>query len=115
MSPTEIETQRDILHEILSSLDGVKKVYYQPPSKEQIVYPCIIYELTNFVTKHSNNGRYLSFPQYTVQLIDRNPESIIQKELLDLKQGCHVAFDRFFALDNLNHWNYTLVFTRALW
>lgn len=115
MSQTKIEIQREMLQDILSSIEGVQKVYFQPPEKRMFEYPCIVYELNELNTMYSNNTRYLTFPKYTVTLIDKNPESPIQQLLLDLGQGCRVSFDRFFTLDGLNHWVYSLIFTKGLW
>lgn len=115
MFQTEIELQRELLHEILTNIEGVRKVYFQPPDSSQLVYPCIVYELNGFTNMYSDNSRYLTFPEYTITLIDKNPESIIQKHIMDLEGDCHVTFDRFFTSDNLNHWTYSLAFSKALW
>lgn len=115
MSLTIIEAQRKSLHDILSSIPGVKKVYFQPPMESMLKYPCILYEPNGFSTLSSDNNRYLSFPEYTLTLIDYDPESIIQKYIMDLNGDCHISFDRFFVSDNLNHWVYSLVFSKSLW
>ena len=115
MSQNPIEDQRDILDEILRNIEGVKKVYFQPPDSMKLQYPCLIYELSGFTEENADNNTYLSFPRYTLTLIDRNPESILQKRVKDLKQGCYVSFDRFFTSDNMNHWVYNLIFSKALW
>lgn len=115
MSKTLIETQREALQTILENIDGVKKVYYQQPYTKSLVYPCIIYSLNRFDTKYADDRRYLSFPSYTITLIDYDPESEIQKRIFDLGGPCSVSFDRFFTADNLYHWAYTLVFTKSLW
>lgn len=115
MSQTMIEAQREALHDILCDIPGVKKVYFQPPKESLLKYPCILYELNDFITMNSDNDRYLTIPTYTVTLIDYNPESIIQKYIMDLHGDCHVSFDRFFTSDNLNHWVYKLSFSKSLW
>lgn len=118
MPQTPIEYQREKLQDILSAIDGVAKVYYQPPSKEKLVYPCILYSLNGYDTKYSNGLRYLTWPSYSLILVDRNPESMIQKSIMDLgsiEPSCCVRFDRFYTAENLNHWAYTLYFTQAIW
>lgn len=115
MSQTVIETQRDYIQNILSGIDGVKKVYFQPPKDTQLAYPCIIYSLDGVRSNYANGQRYLTFPSYSLTLIDYDTESIIQKYLLDLTGDCHISFDRFYTSDNLNHWVYTLSFSKALW
>ena len=115
MSKTPTEIQREALYDILSGIEGVKKVYYQQPYSKGIVYPCIIYGLNRLETKYASDRRYLTFPSYMVTLIDYDPDTILQKKILDLDGPCSVSFDRFFTDDNLYHWAYTLVFTESLW
>lgn len=115
MPTTPIEIQRESFHEVLCGIDGIKNVYFQPPYNLKLQYPCIIYELNRINTKHANSGRYLSFPVYTVTLIEHDPDSIIQKQILDLNDSCYVSFDRFFTSDNLNHWVYTIEYRKLLW
>lgn len=115
MPESVIETQRLLIHDILSEIPNVKKVYYQPPSSKKLEYPCIIYTLNSFRTKYSSNGRYLTFPEYTVTLIDKNPTSEIQKSLMDLSGDIYIKFDRVFTADNMYHWTYSLTFTKKLW
>lgn len=115
MSQTRIEIQRELLHDTLSNVDGVKKAYFQPPSEAQLVYPCIIYELSDLNATYADNKRFFTFPRYTLTLIDKNPESPIQEEILNLGNGCYVQFDRFFTINGMNHWTYSLTFTKSLW
>lgn len=115
MPQTVVEQQREYLHEILCDIDGLSKVYFQPPNNIQLEYPCLIYSIERMSMHHSDNKRYLTFPVYSLILIDHNPESIIQKRILDLDSDCYVSFDRFYVSDNLNHWAYTLTFTKQLW
>lgn len=115
MCQTMIEEQRLLLQSILSNIEGVKRVYYQPPSIDKLIYPCIIYTAKNIDTNYSNGHRYLSFPSYELILIDYDPDSIIHKYIMDLNNGCHIRFDRFYTADNLNHWVYELVFSKKLW
>lgn len=106
--------QRRLLHSILEQIDGVAEVYYQPPSKQMMHYPCLIYELDSYSENRADNIRYLSFPKYTLTLIDKDPESSIHEQIMDLRNGCYIQFNRFFTLDNLNHWVYTLTFDRQI-
>lgn len=115
MSQNPIKKQRDYLHDILESIDGVKKVYFQPPESIKLKYPCIIYSLDGFDDNRADGKRYLTFPSYTLTLIDFDPESMIQKHIMDLSENCYVSFNRFYTSDNLNHWVYKVVFDKALW
>lgn len=115
MSQKMIEKQRLKLHRILSSLEGVKKAYFQPPNGAKLVYPCVIYTQQRFDSSYANGNRYLTYPIYELLLIDFDPESSIQKEIMDLKDGCYVSFNRHYTSDNLHHWAYELTFTKLLW
>lgn len=114
MSRTTIREQREAIQELLESVEGVKKVYYQPPESVKLKYPCIIYDMDSLNTKHADNSRYLSIPKFSITLIDFDPESEIQREILDL-DGCRISFNRHFTSDNLHHWSYDLYYTKYLW
>jgi len=115
MSQTVIEKQRALLDSMLRNIDGVKGVYYQPPSITRIQYPCIIYSLNDISSMYGDDRRYLSFPTYEIVLMDYDPESIIQKYIMDLDNGCYIRFNRYYTSDNLNHWVYELTFSKNLW
>lgn len=114
---TEMEIQREALHDILCNIPGVSKVYYQPPASISLKYPCLLYDFSNYTTIYADNIRIYNWPEYTLTLVDKDPESIIHKRIMDLhgNQGCYVRFDRFYTADNLNHWSYNLVFTQKMW
>lgn len=114
MSQNPISDQRIFLHEILTNIEGVKKVYYEPPSSIKLVYPCLIYSLESYNTSYADNKRFLSWPRYSVILIDYDPESSIVKDILDL-DNCNVAFDRKYSEDQLTHWSFTLYCTKGSW
>lgn len=95
------------LHDILTSIPGVKKVYYSPPASIQMEYPCIRYELSSIPIRRADNIPYLGSKRYTLTLIDEDPESEIVDRLLCIPLS---AFDRFYAADGLNHFVFTLYF-----
>lgn len=107
--------QRLMLHELLSSIEGVKKAYYQPPSSEKLKYPCIIYKCDSHTNLYANNKRYLSFPKYTLTLVDYDAESEIVERILRLSDNCIVSMDQSYTGDGLYHWAFTLYFTKGLW
>lgn len=115
MSQSAIEAQRLLLQEILEGVDGVKKVYFQPPKNIMLEYPCIIYSINRLDSHYSNNTRYLSIPTYDLTLVDYSIDSDIPELILSISNGCHATFDRYYASDNLHHWSFTLTFSKALW
>lgn len=117
MSKTEIEIQREALHDILSSIPGPAKVYYQPPASVSLKYPCLLYDFDGYTAHYADNIPMFRWPEYTLTLVDKDPESIIHKRIMDLQNtnGCYIRFDRFYTADNLNHWSYHLTFTQKMW
>lgn len=99
---------RLLLQSLLEGLvpDG-GKVYFQPPTNTQMVYPCIVYKRDNVETLFADNNPYRSTKRYQVTIIDRNPDSTISDKVAALPL---CAFDRFYTADNLNHDVYNLFF-----
>lgn len=99
--------QRLELHDILKNVLGNNNVYFQPPPTIQLSYPCIVYQLSNYNDQFANNDRYLSKKQYSVILIDRDPDTTIIDGLLLLS---FISFDRYYTTNNLNHYAFRLYF-----
>ena len=72
-----------------------------------MAYPCIVYNRSNIRSEHADNFPYKHRKEYTVTVIDENPDSLIPDEIAKLS-GC--IFDRNFRSDNLNHDVFTLFF-----
>lgn len=89
------------LQSLLESILGENAhVYFQPPSGYKLTYPCIVYSLNDIDHKSANNKTYLSTRNYTVTLIQRDPDS----ELVDAIDALPFAkFNRRFVSDNLYH------------
>mgnify|MGYP001400307847 CR=1 FL=1 len=98
---------RTELQELLESILGSNAVYFQPPPTIQLVYPCIIYKRSNINTKFANNYPYKLAKEYTITVIDKDPDSIIPDKIAAL-QTC--VFDRYYTADNLNHNVFTIYF-----
>ena len=95
------------LQTLLNDLEGVEKAYYQPPSHDKMVFPCIVYELTDEEVKHADNKPYNLVRGYQVTAIDRDPDSLIPGLIANLPMS---AFQRFFVTEGLNHFVYKLFF-----
>lgn len=87
--------------------DGKENVYFQPPSKDKMNYPCIVYELSDISKKTANNRLYNHQCRYLVTVIDEDPDSNIPGLILHLPM---CVFDRHFTADNLNHDIFDLYF-----
>ena len=55
-SPTEISRLR--FQSLLEGLLGSKHVYFQPPASITLVYPCIIYNLSDITISRADNKAY---------------------------------------------------------
>ena len=88
------------LHTILIGLLGSNNVYFQPPPDLTLTYPCIVYNRSNIRVKFADNFPWMLRNQYSVTVIDKNPDSLIPDKVSKLP-GC--IFDRHFATTGLNH------------
>jgi len=80
-------------------------VYFQPPPKAEIQYPCIIYSRDAGDTKFANNKVYVFTQRYLVTVVDRNPLGDIREKVAYTDQTLYV---RGFVKDGLNHDVFTL-------
>jgi hypothetical protein len=95
------------LQSLLEVALGSKEVYFQPPSTDKIKYPCIVYARNNAVTSFADNKPYLYDEQYTITVIDKDPDSLIPSRIWLLPK---CVFNRHFTADNLNHDVFTMFF-----
>ena len=93
------------LHEIFETF--VANVYFQPPANVEMQFPCIVYSRDGSETVHADNEPYRSIKRYQVTVIDRNPDNDLTDKVEKLPT---CRFDRWFALDNLNHYVFNLFF-----
>lgn len=95
------------LQKIFENIMGSRNVYFQPPETKKLTYPCIIYNLSDIVSKPADDIKYQTMKRYTVTLIDKNPDSQYVDGILSLP---YCSFDRAFVTDNLNHFTYTIYY-----
>lgn len=95
------------LQTLLENVLGSANVYFQPPSTINMSYPCIVYSRNRIRTDYANNNPYSLKKEYSITVIDANPDSVIPDKLATL-QSC--IFDRHYTADNLNHDVFTLYF-----
>ena len=91
------------LEELLES----KNVYFQPPESVKMKYPAIVYALDDIENVHADNGVYSSHRHYSVTVIDSDPDSELVGKVVSIPT---CRFERYYASENLNHWNFTLYF-----
>lgn len=70
-------------------------------------YPCITYQRDYAVVQFADNKPYSRKKRYQVTIIDEDPNSELPELIADLPLS---SYDRFFAVDNLNHDIYNIYF-----
>lgn len=98
------------LHGIFKSLfpsSVTPHVYFQPTEDVQMVYPCIVYKVSDLPSDYADNLHYRLQTQYEVTVIDKDPESVLRDRVRILPQ---CRFNRAFTSDNLHHYVYTLYY-----
>lgn len=99
---------RSELQAILEGIEGVRKVYFQPPPSVKLVYPCIVYSKNYINVNRADNMPYRLEDSYTITVIDSDPDTDIPRKLLFALPLCRP--DRDFVANNLNHYTHTLYF-----
>lgn len=95
------------LQTLLESLLESDFVYFQPPPTIQMSYPCIVYTRSDIRTDYANNNPYGLKKEYTITVIDSNPDSLIPDKVANLPLS---SFDRHYIADNLNHDIFTIYY-----
>lgn len=103
----ELEQKRLALHEFLCGVLGDRNCYYSSPASLQMNYPCIKYDLSDPRMLHADNIPYLVNLQWTITVIDEDPDSEIASRFFSLPK---CRFDRKFSSDDLNHFVFSLYF-----
>ena len=85
----------------LQAVSGMERLYFQPPESVRMTYPCIRYELEDLPARRADNSAYTIHLQYSVTVIDKDPDSVYPERILNMPM---CMFDRFYTADNLNHW-----------
>lgn len=100
---------KDWLWDPFSFVNGVIRsgLYFQPPNKAQMHYPCVVYGLNNYQIEHSNNKPYIGHKNYLVTIIDKNPDSEYPEKMFQIP---YCRFERHYTTDNLNHWVFSVYY-----
>lgn len=90
----------------LVSFFGSSNVYFQPPESIKMKYPALVYTLSSSRARYANNNLYMYRKRYSVTVMDKNPDADWDKKMVSHFKYC--SFDRAYAADNINHWQFTL-------
>lgn len=99
----------DQFQQFLTSWFGaaVQKVYIQPPSGMQMVYPCVVIERATGDTKFADNNPYRHQKRYLLTGISYDSDSGLYDLMAKLSRCVH---NRSFSTENLNHDVFTIFF-----
>lgn len=87
---------------------GSRNVYFQPPETMKIKYPCIIYYKNAYPVRYADDQVYKAKQNYTVTVVDSDPDSEIHYNIQNAFQYCRV--DSYYRSNNLNHTKLTLYY-----
>lgn len=82
-------------------------VYFQPPENIILAYPCIIYTRKKVSIEHADNKPYKKGVQYSIMLIDSDPDSVLLEKIEALPM---CAFDTHYVANNMYHDVYTIYY-----
>lgn len=102
MAKTRLEFQQ-----FLEDFKGDRNVYFQPPSTVLMKFPAIRYNLAQINDLPADNIDYQDFTGYMMTYITSNPDDPMIRKLAKL-QYCRL--DRWYVIDNLNHYVYTIFY-----
>jgi len=87
------------LHDEL--LKFYQNVYFQPPSNQQMKYPCIVYHKNGKDRKFGNDKLYFVKQGYRLTVIETHPDGTIADEIESAFEYCTIAQN--FVSDSLHH------------
>lgn len=88
----------DLHNELLKFMTNV---YFQPPSSIVMSYPCIVYRKSGKTRLFADNELYRSDQEYTITLMEKNPDSVIADTIEEKFPSCVIS--QYYTMDNINH------------
>lgn len=109
MEPVPSLPRRLKLQKLLEDISGLpeSQVHFQPPNGMQMGWPAITYSRSRAETDFADNLPYRSAQGYSVTVIHPDPDNEIKDKVAALP---YCGYDRWYAIDGLNHDVYTLFF-----
>lgn len=96
------------LHNKLVEVLGSRNVYFQPPSKEKLKFPCIIYHKSIGRNFNADNKTYIFVDSYDIKVIDSDPDSELPYKMMDSFE--RIRRERPYSADGLYHYPFVLYF-----
>lgn len=102
------QTSRFRLHAELEELLNSNKVYFQPPEKFKMGFPCIKYDFTKLKSAYADNRAYKLATSYTLTYITDEPDDNTVEAIIKHFRYC--SYDRCYKSDNLYHHTFLLYY-----
>ena len=99
-------TREDLHNELLQIVGPEGHCYFESPSHMQ--YPCIRYDDAGEEVNYGDNVRYNVAREWTIMVIDPNPDSELPAKLLE--HFHYLRKDRVYAVDGLYHFVFRLYY-----
>lgn len=96
------------LQKSLEEILGSRQVYFQPPETVHMIYPAIVYNLSNIYSDYADDVSYTKHHRYSIVLMHLDPDNEIKEKLIDLLKCCR--FVRVFCKDNIYHYVYDVYY-----
>lgn len=106
LDPNQVLQGRIRLHEELVDILGTSgeqesRVYFDPPASVRMKYPAIRYKRDGGSVLRANDRKYIGHQQYSVTVIDPDPDSTIAAKILERFPYCSLGPS--YTADNLHH------------
>lgn len=101
----ETQNKRELFGELLLTIS--KNVYFQVPEGFKMNYPAIKYSISRPKTQFADNVFYTDHMEYTVTVIDRDPDSALVERVKHLP---YCKYDNNYVSQNLYHTVFTIIF-----
>jgi hypothetical protein len=95
-----MDEDRLVLHNQLLALFPALKLYFRPPSKIILEYPCIVYDVTKLNANYSGNNPYNKGTTYRVTAMTNLPGFTEAKKMLDIPNSVHTTS---YVVDDIVH------------
>lgn len=100
-----MDEDRLLLHSRIQSIFPTLKLYFRPPSKLLLEYPCVVYDVIEMPTTRANNGLYSVGTTFSVTLMSKIPGI---KGIHDMLQVPHARHTRSFVSSDIVHDIFTI-------
>ncbi len=97
---------KEEIGDLLESILGKDRVYFQAPPNTGMKYPCIFYRFVRFNMNHADNKPYLVTGHWEIHHMYKDPKYDLKEKFVFGVPFC--AFDRRIVADGVYNDYYTI-------